>query len=164
MPKNLHWLTQIEVEVLENALKSGITAEILPLFPQEFQDGKIPRWKRGDEPLIRRMLCAKKSGSKITLKAESSKTKNKRAKCKVTAKKLPMKKRVVTPPPTDPAPTQETSPPEQQKPKRTSTPPADTSVLEPVTPSMHDHMVPDGQTMSTEKKFLPIHDSDLDIL
>ena len=138
----------------------------MPHFPEHFQ-----RWKRGEEKFLRKMIRDKDSQSQKqpvvpeTIKPPLGNSKSKRNPSKFVAAKLPLKKRVITPPPTGSAPTQDTSPPENQKPKRTVTPPNDTSLLVPETPQNPDYDTENqsaGQTMSSEKQFRPISDSLLD--
>lgn len=74
--------------------------------------------------------------------------------------KVPLKKRVITPPMTQPPQTDENSPPETMKP-RVKTPPTETSTLEPATPSSEFPM--GNQTMSAEKIFRPISETDSEL-
>ena len=150
-------LLEVDSEILKRALITGITAELLPHFPANFQ-----RWKRGDEKFLRQLITTKETDPSVPKQiAKSSRLRSKRKPSNFAGLKLPMK-RVVTPPPTTTPPTQDASPPENQKPARSTTPPNETSILAQETPANVIDLDSAGQTMSTEKNFRSLTDSALD--
>ena len=154
MEPRLQPLANVSIKALKNALKYGITTE----FVHEFEN--IQRWKRGDEKILNEMLRAKIDGRLIFQNPPLNSNRNQSSKRPSKAKiaKVPLKKRVITPPMSQPPKTDENSPPEMMKP-RTKTPPNETSTLEPATPSTSE--IPVGnQTMSAEKVFRPISETD----
>lgn len=153
MEPRLRPYANVKTEVLEKCLKNGITAEYVSHFEN------IKRWKRGDEKILKEMIKAKYA-EKLVQQIPPGISKSTKKPKKSTTSKVPMKKRVVTPPLNPPLPNDENSPPESAKP-RVRTPPTETSALQPTTPSMSEFPV-GNQTMSAEKTFRPISDADFD--
>ena len=156
MEPRLRPLAKVSIKALKHALKYGITAE----FVNEFEN--IQRWKRGDEKILNKMLQAKIEGQLVYENSSLIPKRNQSSKKPSRAKiaKVPLKKRVITPPMTQPPQTDENSPPETMKP-RVKTPPTETSTLEPATPSSEFPM--GNQTMSAEKIFRPISETDSEL-
>ena len=150
----LYPLVKVQPEILKECLKD------ITKLTGEFSHLKIPKWKRTDTLKIQQMLDAKEKGifiapnNKYLSPPKSDRTRGPKPR---RLRKIPVQKRVKTPPISTAPENDKNSPPEQTKIQTRARPLTQASPLRQATPPVFD--LPQNQTMSTEKAFKPIDSS-----